>query len=35
MAERIASVGGTITVADRPGGGTVVTAVVPPGTVDE
>jgi signal transduction histidine kinase len=34
MAERIASVGGTFTVADRPGGGTVLTAVVPVGVPD-
>jgi signal transduction histidine kinase len=29
MAERIASVGGTFSVVDRAGGGTVLTAVVP------
>lgn len=35
MAERIASVGGTLTVVERPGGGTVVTAVVPLGGFDD
>ncbi|MFG3701726.1 ATP-binding protein [Micromonospora sp. NPDC047620] len=29
MAERAAELGGTFTVADAPGGGTVITAVLP------